>query len=347
MPSQIIHLLAARAAFQRSEYQPIPTDRLVTSAFNLGCQGPDIFSHNRRTRPFALAYARLLHRHDYGRFCAAAASVASLSGDPLFLSWLCGFVTHQAVDRTLHPYIVNRSFVPGESGVPGVSPALFHAFLERVLDVKLLEHAGFGPISSFGIIDSFRLDDAAIASLASRIAPVLLEIYPSRDEVDTEAELRVKNAFIDTIFFYGLTDPVHTAFARVSGSCDMRDYMELGSSGVALLYPETADSGVDWLNLAKSSWLHPVTGESSTESVPELFERAVTAAARAVSLLARFLAGNIGSADLEDGISNDCLSVRGPDGTIGSVRYYEPFDIARVLLDETEKRRRWFEEMVC
>lgn len=347
MPSQIIHLLAGRTALSRAERAPLARDRLVTAAFNLGCQGPDIFSHNRRTRPFALAYARLLHRHDYGRFCAAAASVASSVGDTLFLSWLCGFVTHQAVDRALHPYIVNRSFVPGATGVPGVSPALFHAFLERVLDVKLLEKAGFGPVSSFGIIDSFRLDDDAIASLASRIAPVLLEIYPSRDEIDTEAELRVRNAFTDTIFFYGLTDPVRTSFARASCLRDMRDYMDLGPSGVALLYPETADPDVDWLNLAKTPWLHPVTGEKSRESVPELFERAVADASLAQTCLARYLSGEIPPAELESRISNDCLSVRGPDGTIGSVRFYEPFDIARVLLEETEKRRRWFASMVC
>lgn len=347
MPSQITHLLAARAAFERADSKPLAADCLVPAAFNFGCQGPDIFSHNRRTRPFALAYARLLHRHDYGRFCAAAASVAASTGDVPFLSWLCGFVTHQAVDRAFHPYIVNRSFVPGTTGVPGVSPALFHAFLERVLDVKLLEHSGFGPVSSFGIIDSFRLDDDAIAGLASRIAPVLRETYPSRDEVDVEAVLRVKNAFADTLFFYELTDPVHTSFSRVSGSCDIREYIGLGPSGVALLYPETADSAIDWLNLAKSPWLHPVTGESAYGSVPDLFNHAVSDAARSISLLAGFLSGDIGSADLESGIGNDCLSAPGPDGTVGSVSFFEPFDIARVLLEETEKRRRWFEAMVC
>jgi hypothetical protein len=348
MPSQIIHVLAGRAAIDRAgfaggacPFSPSP------AAFNLGCQGPDLFSHNRRTKPLALAYARLLHRHGYGRFCASVAENLGENAAAHRLSWLYGFVTHQAVDRVLHPYIVNRSFVPEATGIPGVTPALFHAFLERILDATLLVHLGLGPVSSFDLIDSLRLPAQELSDLVSLIAPALVAVYPSEDGLDTDVFARVQNAFTDSLFFWDLTDPVHTALATQSGVCPVRDFMGLGAGGVALLYPEAADPSVDWLNLANAEWAHPVSGLPDSRSVPELFADAVVRAADAIVLLSRFFSGEISGSDLEDGLSNDCLSIAGADGRIGSVNFFEPFDLGRVLLAETEKRRLWFDRMVC
>jgi len=350
MPAQIIHSLAGADARGISLSVPTLGAPSANSAFyQLGCQGPDIFSHNRRTRPFALAFSRLLHRRDYGRFCAAFASELLRAPDNAALAWFYGFVTHQAVDRVLHPYIVYRSYIDGNGGIEGVNPALFHAFLERLLDSAFLAHHTGRSVSSFDTGAVFAVEPAAYSRVADAIASALLATYASAgvDSSEAEVAVRVRNAFADAIYFYQVTNP------SVIGGGDhgrgelYRRYEDLGPSGVALLYPETPDPATDWLNLAHSRWSHPASGAVHTASVPELYAQAVEQAAAAQTQLRRCLAEEIDPVSFGAEIGNSCLSVAGEDGLVAPVIHFEPFDLAGRLLAETERRRDWLRSAVC
>ncbi len=342
MPSQITHVLAGRAALRESgPLFGLPGKAPVLQAFNLGCQGPDIFSHNRRTKPLGLMYSRLLHRQDFGRFCATAAGIFIEDPEPHLFSWLYGFITHQAVDRIFHPYIVNRSYVSQSTGIPGVSPALFHAFLERIIDVTLLSILEGIPVSCFNTGTLFLLDDEEIRTLSDGIAVSLAHTYPENEDTDDMRVLRVQNAFTDSMYFYELTNPVMTAYSSSVARSMIGSYEDLGAGGVALMYPEKPDPEVDWLNLAHESWEHPITGKRTTLSVPDMFSQAVEIAARTVECASRVLSGDISPSELERLIGNGCLSVSGDDGKIAQVRFAKPFDLSRALLAECDKRREW------
>jgi hypothetical protein len=342
MPSQIAHVLAGRAALKAaSPVFGILGMNPVLQAFNLGCQGPDIFSHNRRTKPLGLMYSRLLHRQDFGKFCATISDRFAKNPSPEFFSWLYGFVTHQAVDRLLHPWIVYRSWVAQSTGIPGVSPALFHAFLERIFDVALLAQLEGLPVACFNTGSPFCLDADDSVSLAQDIAWALAHTYAINEEEIVDAPLRVSNAFEDAIFFYDLTNPVRTSYSSKVDTSRIRSYEDFGIGGVALLYPERLDAETDWLNIARESWEHPVTGKRTNASVPELFSQAVEIAAGTMDCVSRVLSGSVSPSALEKNIGNGCLSVSGDDGRLGQVSYYKPFDLSRILLEEAERRRAW------
>lgn len=206
MPSQIIHAIAGHASLASAK----ESDVAHIAAFNLGCQGPDIFSHNRRTKPSGIAFARLLHRRDYGIFCANFARILRAKPSPLAESWFLGFVTHQVVDRVLHPYIVYRSFVASSTGIPGVPPARFHVFLERILDAMLFTFRMCRPVSLFSTVDDFVLLEPDILFLSHLIARALATTYPKDAGALEDLELRTSNAFRDTLFFYRVTNPAET-----------------------------------------------------------------------------------------------------------------------------------------
>lgn len=345
MPSQIIHVLAGETAFRRSGMTPplSGTGDAFSPAFLLGCQGPDIFSHNRRTKPLALAYSRLLHRRGYGTFCRNFASALVRSPSALAAAWFYGFVTHQAVDRAFHPYIVNRSYVAGVSGIPGVSPFHLHAFLERILDVCLLAGLEGRRVSEFDTGTPFALDPRDAACLSDWISKAIRETYPDETADDMCIGTRVGNAFRDTIYFYELTNPVETSMRDQSGTEAIRVFEGFGIAGAALLYPEYPDPAVDWLNENRRVWAHPVTGTASTLSVPDMFERAVSAAAAAIELSSRVLSGTASPAELETLIGNGSLSAADGDGSPGPIRYAEPFDLASALLAESRRRHSWLD----
>jgi len=344
MPSHIIHVLSGRAALAASLVLPAGHH---DAAFNLGCQGPDLFSHNRRTRPFALAYSRLLHRHDYGRFCVHFAEALAENPSPPIESWFYGFVSHQAVDRVFHPYIVNRSFVPGTTGIEGVSPAHLHAFLERILDVCLLEQVGTVALADFDTDRSFNPGPDEVGAIADAIASALVLTYPQEAANDPDIRLRCLNAFKDSVYYYEMTNPVLTSLDRASECSGIERFVELGIAGVALLHPDVSDSPVDWLNEERKPWRHPVSGEYLRSSVSELYEEAVRDATAAIRAAGAVLAGHEAPGTLEALIGNECLSVSGADGRIGTVSHYEPFDLAGVLLDQAQKRKEWLARGVC
>lgn len=338
MPSQITHVLAGLHARKRTG---LVLDPHAVPLFNIGCQGPDVFAHNRRTKPFSLAYARLLHRRSYGAFCRAAAIHLLEYPDTSARAWLSGFVTHQALDRILHPYIVFRSARLPYDAIPGVSPALYHAFFERIIDVLLLRHLDGRPVAMFNIDPLFRMDRDTAEELSAFIASALRTVYPDNTTDNSQLEVRVGNAFRDTRYFYHMTNPVRTSMTIPADHSAISRFSERGPAGVALLYPENPDPAVDWLNGGHLCWKDPVRGTLRRESVQDLFDQAVDAAQRAVDCLESVLAGNQSPDVLEQVVGNGCLSIQNDDGSIAAVSYSEPFDLPRELLRETALRERW------
>jgi hypothetical protein len=74
MPAQISHIIAGERAFGlRFAGRSRPEEGGAAAWFALGCQGPDIFYHNQRTKPSGLHYGALAHRRRYGSLAAGAA----------------------------------------------------------------------------------------------------------------------------------------------------------------------------------------------------------------------------------------------------------------------------------
>lgn len=341
MPAHITHALAG----QRCVRSVPGLERLALSpAFLLGCQGPDVFSHNRRTKPSALAYARLLHRRDYGSFCAAFVRQIAQSRCAASTDWIYGFVTHQAVDRALHPYIVYRSWFTGDTGVVGVTSARMHAFLERILDAELYRALESKPVSAFDS-DSLRVGNGyghpAAGYLARDIALALSATYPGESDGSADIEARVANAFIDSLRYYDITNPARVSMNKPPDPERTGEFARFSYDGVALLHPESVDRDVDWLNAERSPWLDPVTGAERRESVEDLFGAAVETGSCAVLALREALDGSLDAADFALAIGNGSLAATDFDGNVAPVRYSMPFDLARHLREEAARRLAW------
>ena len=352
MPAQILHTLFGEDLMAELHGNH-PWRRLTKkygSVFALGCQGPDIFYHSQKTRPVALEYGTLLHRRGFGDFTAAlfkkTLDIAvidkiekkqSFPQGPL-LAYTLGFMTHAALDRFAHPYIVYKStmLVASEGFVRMLPKGTSHAFFERILDVLMFALLRGRSVATW--------DQGALAKVCAEPPPGLKELlihtlirtFPKRAGRDPQLFRRIDNAFRDCAYFYGLTDPRKTSrqYPSPEGTMPFPD------SGLWYLYPEHIPLSVDYLNLGQAPWYYPAQNhQEDRRSFPELYHGAVKAEAATVSArISRYLeTGIFSEQEVSRNIGNGGLSIQDETG-----RPCLPTRVGTLPLDMVlEQQRSW------
>jgi hypothetical protein len=275
MPAQILHTLFGEDVIAEiyrriSLRSRIAADKALEkirreyrAAFALGCQGPDVFYHNQRTRPVALEYGGLLHRQGCGLFSAillkmglpvpppgeeAVKAGRREKGINALGVYALGFMTHAVLDRCCHPYIVYKSQrpdpEPGKSAgrradaAQGILEKGGHPFFERIIDVLMLKILRERETASW--------DQGLLAEILEKPPRGLKELlgralqagFPERAGKDRKLVQRIDNAFLDAAWFYRLTDPAKT------GLRSSRE-MKIDPGALVYLYPEHLPAGID------------------------------------------------------------------------------------------------------
>jgi hypothetical protein len=370
MPSQILHTLfgedviaglypllendnglgpvACKALEKNSQHR---------SAFVLGCQGPDIFYHNLRTRPAALEYGSLLHRRGYGNFCARffgrllqmslpnpLPGEKEIRGDcekgvDVTGVYALGFMTHAALDRFCHPYIVYKS-VDLQAKKNAWENGLMHPFFERILDVLMLRELRHRELSSWEQETLAALCETPPPELKKLIVQTLTDVFPEKAGRDGNLNLRIDNTFTDCARFYRMSDPAKTA-TDIHKPSSQRP--PLSRRAVSLAFPENLPSDIDFLNEKKEPWFYPYRPLNNddvpapeyqdTRSFPEIYTDAVkTTVASLQPCFAEYLNSGIFPADaFAQSIGNGCLSIRNEEGKPCAPNFTNPLPLGEVL----------------
>jgi hypothetical protein len=317
MAGQLSHIVAGEAALAEAFGKP-PSATGAAGAFRFGCQGPDIFYHNQRTKPSGLHYGALAHRRRYGSLVAAALAALPDSErrpESPAGAYVLGLATHAALDRSTHPYIVNRAGW-AKPADPATEPLRgCHPFLERVLDFALLRSRGAaaGALEALDLAEDMGLPRSGRPTLPEdellvRLwAAGLRAAYPRSTGSDGLLELRIANALVDARSFYRDTDPAHASSRAAEWF--LRHPREEGRRLVALVFPLLDHSSLDPMNLARAEWLHPAgDGRRSRASYPELVDEGAREGARAIRWILGQWSGK------QEGDSEELSSILGEGG---------------------------------
>ncbi len=291
MPSHITHALCALETRMRLNLPVIHS-----SWYILGSQGPDMFLHNRRRYPNTVSWGRRIHQEGYGRFVNHLGTFLHERG----LGWdtppgmfLQGYITHAVLDRKLHPYIHAASYRSGSRHL------LLHPFLERLIDIELLE-------SRPGI--SLKEPFSRNVDLGEHIPDLLTHMLEYGAErfgftSPEPAGLRISNAYRDTRDLLMFTDQLGTQQLHM---VFQRDDPEARKRVLSLFHPPEVPLGLDVLNRSGISWPHPwEEGVMSKEGVDGLYGRAVVQAAE---ILNGLLADPPGTYDISEAVGNENLN---------------------------------------
>ncbi len=170
--------------------------------------------------------------------------------------------------------------------------------------------------------------------------------FPLEESSRVAAESRVRNAFVDALRFYRLSDPSLTRMDRPVDPERAELFITFAVGDVALLHPNGIPESIDWLNRGRAAWRNPIDGAEKTDSVRDLFDIAVDRAARAIRSAVATAEGSLPLAEFSESIGNESLSAVGEDGNAGSVKFYAPYGLDAVLIDQAARRKRWLEGTV-
>jgi hypothetical protein len=347
MPSQILHTLfgedviSAMYPALRSRFGVVAEKALkkiqvdYPAPFILGCQGPDIFYHSQMTRPVALEYGTLLHRRGYGIFTATLLKMALPDPPPseedirmlrrekainALGAYALGFMTHALLDRLAHPYIVYKSGLafPVRTET-GRSPSLgknAHAFLERIIDVLMLDHLRGRPISSWD-------QEALLASvcetppqgLKELLARALIAAFPERAGGDRKLRERMENTFLDCTTFYRYTNPRKTSIYDEAYNGETSAWIQ--EIPLPYLYPENLPGNIDYLNVNRRTWFYPgAENQPDSRSFLDIYAGAVQTAAKSLSVfITQYLkTGTFPIKKAAQAIGNGGLSIQDESG---------------------------------
>lgn len=337
MPAQICHILLGLGALNLLDETLRP--QVNRGAFFLGCQGPDVFYHNQHSRPSGFLYGARMHRWGFGKFCLRLAEEAKSAGwtpsHPGF-SYLLGFLSHGLWDRAAHPFIIYFSGwkVPGEPETDSLKRS--HAFFERILDVLLYEELEKDNFFHCPWQAEVAGPGDFPGDFWKTMALALWKTYPGAYFWE-DAVPRVKNAFADTQGFLQWTD--------VRGAKGPREALRLdreepAAQRMALFHPMILPPE-DFLNKKNNPWDHPLTGQTRTDSFPQIFE---ACRVRTAGVFQQFLEfwdaeGSYKGAELEAELGNESLNLPGEDGRSRGPQFSRPWDFAHLM----DLQRRWWE----
>lgn len=346
MPSHVTHLLFAHDVVERSRHAGRLGTLLRRRAHPfliLGAQGPDIFYHNQRRRPTGLAYGSLMHRRAYGRAVASmwvAAREAGLEADSWAGGWVLGFASHAILDRHTHPYINARAGwpVPGEPDTERFR--YMHPFLERLIDVSLLEAKGGkhpNDIDFFSQVDCGADPPDAWVDLMTR---ALTATYAKAAD-DTRLADRLRSAYLDTMGYYRFTNFVDGPY--LEEGLRREEAEDARRRWLSIVHPPNVPTDIDVLNLSHREWPHPCSShERSTKSFPDLYAGALD---EGVAMVDRIVAAwdeptDSGRSIIETAVGNWNLSDGRPTERPCPRRHADPLPLYEVQERIRESIRR-------
>lgn len=349
MAAQITHALAGETALRAASASPV-VDEADGAFFRLGCQGPDLFYHGQRSRPVSISLGTLVHRRGSGRLARALLADALRDPEPTWTAFVLGFLTHAAVDRASHPFIVWFSGWDDPSRPETARYRGCHAFLERALDAVLLERRlGLAP-SRWSIAKRLIPPGGVPRGFATRLAAGLRAAYPERLAADPLLERRVANAFIDSEGFYRFTDPAAVSLSEAALAPWASLDPEAGRRAVAVLYPEGGLGDLDIANRRRLPWAHPCDPSRVDErDWFQLVEAAETEAAAVLVLaLGALEASRSGAPEpditarldaLERAVGDGTLNVGDASGKAAKPMACSPLPLSELMEAEFRVRR--------
>lgn len=265
MPAFLAHYIFADELLAKDEQY-----REVTI---LGSQGSDpLFYYGykifgkRKAIPETRKFGTTIHHIDLSSFVNFVFLKIENSNNKLekevLKSYLKGFLMHYVVDRNCHPYVFYRSGFPVE-GKPKRNYTFIHSLFESRLDALVLMYKNLPRV---GPRKPTRIKNEHLKIVSNVYYEYAREIMKEDNIAPLSYYKAVKDMTFVNAFLYS-----RTGLKKKFIEKHMR-YTLFNSMSTPIKVQD--DDKVDYLNLKKSMWIHPVTGEVSTKSFIELLEAA-------------------------------------------------------------------------
>ena len=276
MPACLTHYCFAQRVREDREEKA----SLDLCAYTWGAQGPDFFFCHRFLPVWKgdslREYGDRLHREIPSKVLGALRDFLKEHPDPVYRSYIEGFVCHYSLDCTAHPYI---NWLAGELAAQRSweTSSTMHGEVESALDAIVLRSETGKLPSEVPLGKMFPKNEGVQRKIAHLYHQVFLSLYG--EDVPEAALLQA-------------TSDAHWVFTLVTDRTGLKkrafELMEKGkpSSIGSHLVPLTENETIDYANLQNQPWGQ----EGSRQSFFELYGEAVGVAGK---ILGDFMEGDL------------------------------------------------------
>lgn len=175
-------------------------------------------------------------------------------------AYLKGFLMHYVVDRNCHPYVFYRSGFPVE-GEPKRNYTFIHSLFESRVDALVFKYKNLPRV---GPKKPTKIKNEHLKIVSNVYYEFAIEVLNENKITPLSFYQAVKDMTFANSFLYS-----RTGLKKKFIEKHLR-YTLYNSMSTPLKVED--DDKVDYLNLKKSMWMHPVTGEVSTNPFVELLD---------------------------------------------------------------------------
>ncbi|WP_330948558.1 zinc dependent phospholipase C family protein [Virgibacillus sp. MG-45] len=250
MPNIWTHMLFCEDVIDTIGNSPDPYFK-YDSMLKLGAQGPDPFFYYNfwpwiKNEPVH-EIGMQLHSNHCGPFLLDLITSAKAM-DKEVRAYVFGFITHHILDRNTHPYINYRAGYNSNN----------HQRLEVIIDTIMMEKYHNLKTWKTPVYKEINVGTRLNASIVELLHETIQKHYP---DIAKSSSSYIQKAYRDMkLALKLLSDPYGWKNALLK-------------SLVSAYSHQPVKNQVDYLNLAHTAWKHPATGEISTESFIDLYEK--------------------------------------------------------------------------
>ena len=238
----------------------------------LGAQGPDYFFYAVNDPTKAMRIGHRLHNENTRAFLIAWLEYAIKHENPRLLDTLLGFLTHYALDITLHPYIYYYTGNYREDDASTHTYAGLHVQFENKVDIAFIKAHLNLDLQKQHVLKKVLPLKTLPKDIKDAMSAVSKTVYDEEDAGSLYAKGYRTMRLVYRLFIRDVTGLKRRLFTRILGYKKPKMvYLQ------DLSHAQRIDD-FDYLNKNKLTWYHPVTNDGRQESVEQLYQEASTLA---------------------------------------------------------------------
>lgn len=284
MPAVVSHYLLAERIFKSlTEYEP--QLKLNHTAFLWGAYGPDIF-FSHRVLPWqkgkSLSFlAKKMHSTGAEKIINYLMSYAKNTESFIAESYALGFITHYALDSTVHPF-VNCFAEIMEKKNPSMHRSICHNDIEANLDTIFLKYETGTKISDFKLQETSPVDE----DVSSVIAKALHAFFAGYGigNISPSAIVQAQHDWHNSLCLLNSRSTLKKSFVSLG-----EKMLHLSPMLSPIIRTTHIDLSFDYANMKHSEWHNP--NDINEVHKEDFFELVNIAEERSLNLILTVISG--------------------------------------------------------
>ncbi|MFV0380317.1 MAG: zinc dependent phospholipase C family protein [Anaerorhabdus sp.] len=284
MPSVITHELFAQETLKLLSPNLKNTIMNFPMEYSIGSSGPDLFFYynawpwlNREKAKNISHVGSLIHDDNINKFFQAIFTEAKRHPTPDKISYLCGFICHWALDKSVHPYIFYKTGdISKNEGMNN------HRRFESQLDTLMLKRIKNLKPKEYPCFSLLKYSNSSVQAIYDFYNKAVSTTY-NIDICINDIEKSLSHFYSIRKFLFDPYNIKSHLFLKIE-----EKFLHNPYCFTSLITPNT-QTKLDILNLSKKVWHHPCTNEVSNLSFIEMFNKATLDAADVLILFDYYL----------------------------------------------------------